>query len=312
MLRTLAAPVIGATSMLFMALNTIVCVSALMPFALAKLVLPYPAVRRRVDPILNAIAEAWIAANGWWLSFVARVQWDIRGQANLRRDRWYLVAANHQTWVDILVLQEVFLRKIPMLKFFLKRELIRVPVIGFAWWALDFPFMRRHSEAFLREHPERRGDDIAAIRRSCERFALIPTAVINFFEGTRFTPHKKASDESPYRHLLKPKSGGVALALDAMGELFHSLLDVTIYYPDGAPTFFGFASGRAHHVVVDIRERAIPANLLRGNYALDADYRARIRDWVSELWSEKDALLEELRSTAPATPSPLSPFTGRG
>jgi 1-acyl-sn-glycerol-3-phosphate acyltransferase len=295
MLRSIAAPLVGASSMIFMALNTIICVTALMPFSLVKLLLPFPPVRRRVDPILNAIAEAWIGANGWWISVVARVKWDVRGNADLHRNRWYLIAANHQTWVDIFVLQEMFLRKIPMLKFFLKRELMRVPFIGFAWWALDFPFMRRHSEEFLKKHPERRGDDITAIRRSCERFALIPTAVINFFEGTRFTPHKKAKGESPYKHLLKPKAGGVALALDAMGELFHSLVDVTIFYPEGIPTFFEFASGRVSHVVVHIRERAIPQELLRGNYATDTVYRDRVRAWVSELWAEKDALLEEMR-----------------
>ena len=139
--------------MLFLALNTIVCVGALMPVAIVKLLLPFRGVRRRVDPILNGIAEAWIGANGWWIAAVARVKWDVRNSADLHRDRWYLVASNHQSWVDILVLQEIFLRRIPMLKFFLKRELIRVPLIGFAWWALDFPFMRRHSEEFLRANP---------------------------------------------------------------------------------------------------------------------------------------------------------------
>ena len=302
MLRSIAAPLIGATSMLFMALNTIVCVGAIMPVAVVKALLPFKPVRRRVDPLLNRFAEGWSGANAWWISVVARVQWDIRGTADLHRDRWYLVASNHQTWVDILVLQEVFLRRIPMLKFFLKRELMRVPIIGLAWWALDFPFMRRHTEEFLRQNPERRGDDLAAIRRSCERFALVPTAVINFFEGTRFTPHKKSSDDSPYRHLLKPKSGGVALALDAMGELFHSLLDVTIFYPEGIPTFFNFGSGRVNRVIVDVRERQIPKDLLRGNYAADAEYRARVRAWVAQLWAEKDALLEELKREAAAAP----------
>lgn len=296
MLRSVGAPFIGAASMLFMTVNTIVCVGALMPFALIKLMLPLGALRRRADSILNAIAEAWSGANGWWISVVAGVRWDIRGGAELRRDRWYLVASNHQSWVDILVLQELFLRRIPMLKFFLKRELIRVPFIGFAWWALDFPFMHRHSEEFLRKHPDRRGDDVAAIRRACERFALIPTAVINFFEGTRFTPHKKTSGSSPYRHLLKPKAGGVALALNAMGELFHSLLDVTIFYPEGVPSFFAYGAGRVRHIIVDVRERPIPNHLLHGNYADDPEYRERVRQWVAELWREKDELLETLRT----------------
>jgi 1-acyl-sn-glycerol-3-phosphate acyltransferase len=41
------------------------------------------------------------------------------------------------------VLQRIFHGRIPFLKFFLKQELIWVPVIGLAWWALDFPFMKR-------------------------------------------------------------------------------------------------------------------------------------------------------------------------
>ena len=282
----------GAASLLAMSLNTLVSASVLLALAVIKLIVPVNAVRRPVDRMLNAIAEFWIHNND---RLLGDVRWDVRGVDGLSRERWYLVEANHQSWADIFVLQKVLTGRIPMLKFFLKQQLIWVPVIGLAWWALDFPFMKRHSPEFLRQHPERRGDDLAAIRRACEKFSLIPTSVMNFLEGTRFTPEKQAAEGSPYRHLLAPKAGGIALALNAMGERFHSLLDVTIYYPSGAPTFFGMLAGKMKEVIVSVRELPIPADLLGGNYASDPVFRERVQQWIADLWREKDQQLEDLR-----------------
>jgi 1-acyl-sn-glycerol-3-phosphate acyltransferase len=282
----------GVVSVLAMSLNTLVCGVLILALALVKLTIPANAVRRPVDRLLNAIAELWIRNNR---SLLPETKWDLRGIEGLSRNRWYLVISNHQSWADIFVLQETFTGRIPFLKFFLKKQLIWVPVIGLAWWALDFPFMKRHSSEFLKKFPERRGDDLAAIRRACEKFSLIPTAVMNFLEGTRFTVEKHRTDGVQYRHLLSPKAGGIALALNAMGERFHSLLDVTLFYPGGAPTFFGMLSGRMKEVVVHLRERHIPSDLIAGNYAADPEFRARMQAWVAELWREKDELLEQLR-----------------
>lgn len=282
----------GVLSVLAMSLNTLLVGSVLIAFAVIKLIVPVNVVRKVVDRVLNALAELWIRNNG---ALLADVRWDIRGGEGLRRNKWYLVISNHQSWADIFVLQKTLTGRVPFLKFFLKQRLIYVPVIGLAWWALDFPFMKRHSAEFLRQHPERRGDDLAAIRRACEKFSLIPTAVMNFLEGTRFTTEKHATDGTQYRHLLAPKAGGIALALNAMGERFHSLLDVTLFYPGGAPSFFGMLSGRMKEVVVHLRERMIPADLISGDYASDPEFRARAQAWVAELWREKDELLEQLR-----------------
>lgn len=280
----------GIVSIVFLALNTLFWMSLLMPLALLKLAIPVDAVRKPLSRAVNAVAEAWIRNNAVLLR---GVRWDVHGVEGLKRDRWYLVVANHQSWADIFVLQHLLTGRIPMLKFFLKRQLIWVPLIGLGWWALDFPFMKRHSPEFLRKHPERRVDDLAAIRRACEKFSLVPTAVMNFLEGTRFTPEKHMRRESPYRHLLAPKAGGIGLALNAMGERFHALLDVTIFYPGGAPSFNDFLSGRMREVVVDVRERPIPAELIAGNYAADPEFRASVQQWIGAMWEEKDALLEE-------------------
>lgn len=282
---------IGAT--VEIALNTLVCATLLLTLAVIKLIAPFNAVRKPVDRALNAIAELWIRNNS---RLLRGIRWDVSGAGTLERKRWYLVVANHQSWADIFVLQHVLTGRIPFLKFFLKRELIRVPVIGLAWWALDYPFMKRHSEEFLRQHPERRGDDLVTIRKACEKFSLIPTAVMNFAEGTRFTAERHAASESPYRNLLPAKAGGLALAIDAMGELFHSLVDVTIFYPGGVPSFFDLLAGRVKEVVVTIRERPIPRELIGGDYAADPGHRDRVRRWVSQLWVEKDAELDGLRA----------------
>jgi 1-acyl-sn-glycerol-3-phosphate acyltransferase len=278
----------GVFASITLALNVLIGCTAMIPFALAKLLLPFTAVRHVTDRALNAIATLWIAVNNWWIGAVGRVRWDVRGVEGLDPRGWYLVASNHQSWVDILVLQKVLTRRVPLLKFFLKRELIYVPIIGLAWWALDFPFMARKGG---KSGPK----DLERARAACEKFRVVPTSVINFLEGTRFTQDKHDQQRSPYRHLLKPKVGGIATALATLGAQFHRLLDVTIVYPDTPPTFWDILSGRVHAVTVHVRQREIPPELLAGDYLADRAFRARMQEWVQALWSEKDALLAELK-----------------
>jgi 1-acyl-sn-glycerol-3-phosphate acyltransferase len=227
--------------------------------------------------------------------------WDVEGVDELRYEGWYLVNCNHQSWVDIFVLQRVLNRRIPMLKFFLKQQLLYVPVMGLAWWALDFPFMRRHSLAALRKNPALRRQDRETARRACEKFALVPTSVMNFAEGTRFTAQKHADRNSPYRHLLPPKAGALAQALDSMGDKFHALIDATIVYPDGAPTFWQFACGRTPRIVVRMRQLAIPPEFCSSDYTEDAAFRSRFHQWLAGLWSAKDSQIDMLLHEGAAT-----------
>jgi 1-acyl-sn-glycerol-3-phosphate acyltransferase len=294
MLNFLPAPLLGVLAFFLLLLNIVFWVPLLLAFAAIKLVLPFKAVRIAIDPILLFIAEAWISTNSSWMRLTQRTEWDVQGIDGLDLKSWTMVSSNHQSWVDIFVLQHLFNRRIPLLKFFLKQQLIWVPIMGLAWWALEFPFMRRHSEAFLKKHPEMRGKDQETTRKACEKFSLIPTSVMNFLEGTRFTAAKHAKQQSPYQHLLKPKAGGLALALQAMGDKFQSVLDVTIYYPEGVPTFWSFLCGKVHRVVVRIRPVSVPKALLGGDYGQDPTFRAAFSDWVAELWRFKDAQLADL------------------
>ena len=284
----------GLIALTLLVINTLFWCAILLAVSLVKLALPMHSVRARIDPLLNAIATQWIAFNSAWMRLTQPTQWDVEGVEELRYAGWYLVNCNHQSWVDIFVLQHVLNRRIPLLKFFLKQQLIYVPVIGLAWWALDFPFMRRHSKAALRANPALRDQDRETTRRACEKFALVPTCVMNFAEGTRFTQAKHDAQSSPYRHLLKPKAGALALALNAMGEKFHSLIDATIVYPQGAPTFWQFLCGRTERVVVRIRQFPIPPEFAAGDYTADAAFRSTFHQWLARLWEEKDAQIVAL------------------
>ncbi len=298
MLSFLPAYVRGTLSGLLLIINTLICASVLFPFAVVKLV-PIRPLQKACTQVIIRIAEFWIGCNSGWMRLAGNITWDIEGRERLDHNGWYLVTSNHQSWVDILVLQHNLNRRMPMLKFFLKQELIWVPIIGLCWWALDFPFMKRYTKAYLDRHPEKAGQDIEATRRACEKFKHTPVAVFNFLEGTRLTETKRQQQNSPFEHLLKPKSGGVAFVLDAMGSQLRSLVDITIHYPDGPPSFWDLLSGRIRKVVMRCRTRPIPAEFLGRNYQEDDVFRAEFQEWINGLWRDKDALLAQLHEQHP-------------
>lgn len=279
---------------LLLALNTLLHATPLLLLALLKALLPLRGARALLSRVLVVLAESWIAVNARLIALFGRTQIRVDGVDGLRYAGWYLVVSNHQSWVDIPMLQTVFNRRIPFLKFFLKQQLIWVPVLGLAWWALDFPFMRRHTKAQLEKHPEWRGRDKEATRRACAKFRALPVSVMNFVEGTRFTPEKHAQQQSPYPHLLRPKAGGVAFVLEAMGDQLQSVVDVTIAYPGGRPTMIDLLAGRVREVRVAVRELPIPQDLIGGDYEADAAYRERFQAWLNGLWAEKEARLAQM------------------
>jgi 1-acyl-sn-glycerol-3-phosphate acyltransferase len=278
-------------ALLLVSLNTVLHTTPLLLFALLKLLTPLAAARAALSRLLIRIGESWIAVNSTLIALFTPARFEVEGLDGLDRDGWYLVLSNHQSWVDIPVLQRVFNRRIPFLKFFLKQQLIWVPLLGLAWWALDFPFMRRYSKELLARRPELRGRDKAATHKACRRFSELSVSVMNFVEGTRYTPEKHAAQGSPYRHLLRPKAGGVAFVLEAMGDLLRSMLDVTIAYPDGRPSVVDLFAGRVRRICVRVRELPIPAELVGRDYDSDGEFRERLQAWLNGLWAEKDRQL---------------------
>lgn len=192
MLNFLPSALIGCLTSLLLGLNVIFWAVIVFALSILKFGLPFNVMCRMLDYILLWNAQNWISCNSAWMRLTQKTIWDVQGLENLDPHGWYLVISNHQSWSDIIVTQHLLNRRIPFMKFFLKSGLIWVPVIGLTWWALDFPFMRRHNAEYLNKRPEQRSKDFATTRKSCAKFATIPTSVMIYLEGTRFTKAKQS------------------------------------------------------------------------------------------------------------------------
>ncbi|MBU1170307.1 MAG: acyltransferase [Proteobacteria bacterium] len=295
MLSFLPGPVRGVLAFLLYIANTAFWIGPLVLFSILKLIIPFQFWQYLSRIIIDFIATCWVDFNSFNLWLLQRIRIEARGLEALGKDMWYIVVSNHQSWVDILILQKLFLRKIPFLKFFLKQELIWVPLMGVAWWALDFPFMKRYSSSFLEKNPHLRGKDIEITRKACEKFKTIPVSIVNFMEGTRYTPEKHLRQQSPFSHLLKPKAGGIAFILGSMGDMVTGIVNVTIAYPEGAKSFWQFLCGQVRQVKVNVELIPVSEDII-GNYFEDEGFRERFQAWVNRLWGNKDKQLREMIS----------------
>jgi len=286
---------VGSISFLMHVINTLFWVMPIFVLALLKVVLPFSSIRRIFDRLLNASASNWISFNAAIFKISKPIDWQINIPKNISTDDWYLVMANHQSWVDILVLQTTFNRKIPFLKFFLKQQLIWVPVLGMAWWALDFPFMKRYSKSYIKKNPHKKGEDFKTTQKACEKFKTIPISIMNFAEGTRFTQDKHDRQKSPFTNLLKPKAGGIGYVLTLMGKEITKILDVTIDYPNHrSPSFWDLMTGRLNKIIVTAKLIDIPEEM-QVSYIENSQQRKKVQQWVNQLWHEKDRELNIIR-----------------
>lgn len=290
MLSFLPNIVLGCLSLILYFFNTLFWLIPIILFSFMKALLPFSTWQKLFSYLLDAMASNWVVINTGIQKLLTQVKFEVTGLEGLSPNGWYLVVSNHQSWVDILVLQRLLHKRIPFLKFFLKKELIYVPFLGLAWWALDFPFMKRYSKEFLAKNPHLKGKDIETTRKACNKFKYKPVSVMNFLEGTRFTAAKHQKQQSPFKHLLKPKAGGIAFVLDAMGEHLNKMVNVTIYYPNGIPTFFDFISGKVTAINVAIETTEISKDMI-GDYFNDNDFQENFQQKVNQLWLDKDAKL---------------------
>ena len=285
--------IIGVITVTMILINTLVGYPVLMAAGLIKWILPVKPVMIVCTWILTHVATNWLSVNNFIFSRILGVKVHITGTSVFDRKGWYMVLSNHQSWIDIVVLQKVFNRRIPLLKFFIKQELIKVPLLGFAWWALDFPFMKRYSSEFIKENPHLKGKDIEITRKACEKFKTLPVSVMNFVEGTRFSEMKHKRQNSSFKNLLKPKAGGTGFVFSVMGSSMKKILNVTIVYPAGDCDFWHFLCGMIKEVKVNIETIDITPDLI-GDYENDTRYRAHFQKWINELWEKKDKLIDRM------------------
>lgn len=286
--------ILGFLKSILMFLNLLVISTLVVVVGLLRLI-PIQPWQKLLTPVLyDFLTPLWINTNSFLMAFGSNTQWEIHKNGELKLNGWYFLVSNHTSWADILVLQKVFNRKIPMLKFFMKRELLwTLPIGGLGCWLMDFPVMHRRSKEYIKKHPKQRSRDIETTRKACEKFKNQPVTIINFLEGTRFTSEKHQNRRSPYQHLLSPKAGGIAFTLATMEGVLHDIIDVTIIYQPKQISLWDILCNKAKKIIVHYDVIPIPPEL-RGDYYNDKAFKRQFQQWLNQRWKEKDELITQL------------------
>ena len=247
--------------------------------------------KKRCTLLLMRLGEIWISNNYRILRLVSPIDWSQVKSMDLAKDKWYLVIANHRSWIDVFILQLVFNRKIPMLKFFVKSQLRKFPFMGFVWEALDCPFLHRERS---KENAGNIARDFNVLKDACKKFKRVPVSIVNYVEGTRFTDEKHASQNSPYRHLLLPKAGGLSTVIYEMKDYISGVIDVSLLYRPSTPSFWELFSGQVKEVLVTCQLIDLPEAIKNGNYQKNEEFRILFQEWLNEIWHRKDIAMESI------------------
>lgn len=275
-----------------MIINVTVLSSLYFVAILLKANLPIAYIQRIMHQIAEQLYHTWVSINYLILRGLLPTKWVTTLPTDLDPQQWYALVANHASGIDIIVLQCLFNRKVPHLKFFMKDSLKWIPFIGQLCYLSNYPMIKRYSSQQIRKNPQLRHQNIHSVQVACQRLKQHPTTVINFCEGTRFSPQKHHMTQSPYTHLLTPQAGGTALVLQHLDPHIQQLLDVTIHYPKGA-TLVDFLQGKIKTITVHCNVIMLD-NSWRGDFYQDRTFRRSVTQKLQQLWAQKDNTLGDL------------------
>jgi len=278
----------GAIVLLLVTVSTVVLTTVIFVLSIFKFLAPKGRATNAMTRLLSWCGELWVSVNKSLTWFYRDMEWDVQMPDGISHKGRYLIFCNHQSGVDILALQHCLNRRAPFGRYLLKQQLIWVPVLGVAWWALDMAFLRRYSRQELIKNPSLRGKDLENAASACEKLKHIPVSMMTFPEGTRFSEAKRKAQSSPYKHLLRPRYGGVGQVLYSFDDALDSLIDVTITYPRGTPGVWHFISGQVKKISVNIQLRPIGESIRGRNFREDSVAKSELKTWLDGIWEEKE------------------------
>ena len=241
----------------------------------------------------NTMGSATVASITAALKILHKIEWDFQMPEDVNTDTWYIAMSNHQSWADIFILLAAGHQKIPLLKFFMKKELQWIPIIYLVHKTVDMPFLNRHSRAQIQSNPELKKVDFENAKIAAKRFSRNPSTAFSFAEGTRFTGQKHAEQESPYTNLLKPKVGALAIALSGMPKV-NTLVDFTVVYASKKRSTWDFLCGDLSKAKVVAKTYSLPENLKNRSFEEEDDYRRDFQTFVDAIWLEKEQVIKGL------------------
>lgn len=296
MLSFLPSPILLLLNLILIPLNAILIATPVMLLGIVRLCLPH-SFTKFIESCNYVLYLIWVYNNDLIIKITCGVHWHISGdEVPELHGKSCVVISNHMSWADIVLLGCLYQGKIPTTKFFMKHSLIYIPFVGLACYAMGMPFLRRYSQEELLKNPSLRKRDIESTKKACRRLVYTPSSLINFAEGTRFTPEKAAKVNSPYAHLMPPKAASVAIALGEIGKDIDYIFNTTLVYPEhsGKP-FLDLLKGRLPHVYADIRVIRVTSKMT-GDYLHDKVYKHNFTMCIRELWKEKDELIGQILS----------------
>ncbi|MBB6542474.1 acyltransferase [Thalassotalea piscium] len=290
MLSFLPSAVLMPFSFILFCLNLVIIGSIITLGGLLKLLIPISFFHRLLYAPMHFFYRLWALNNFLIISLFNRIDWQMTGTEDLSKNEWYLLIANHQSWLDIIVLSHFCRKYTSDPKYFLKESLKKVPFLGVGCWALDMPFMKRYSKAFIAKNPHLAGQDILATKKSCNSFKQHPTTIINFVEGTRFTTIKQQQNPT-FSHLLPPKAGGIAFTLATLGTQFNKILNITLAYNSPSKNIMkDVLKGRLTKVIINIEQVEVDECLI-GDYNNDPAFKLKFQQWLNSIWCKKNSTI---------------------
>lgn len=279
----------------FFAILTILSI-ALIPLVIINIprIIPNKKLKQKLGSISNKMGTATVGAIAISLSLLHQLEWEFEIPENLSINDWYIAMSNHQSWADIFILLIAGHKKIPLLKFFMKKELQWIPIIYLVHKTIDMPFLHRHSPEQIKANPELKKLDFENAKTAAKRFSRNPSTAFSFAEGTRFSQFKHLEQQSPYPNLLKPKVGALSIALSGMPEV-KTLIDFTIVYSSNKRTAWQFLCGDLNKAKIIAKTYKIPKNLQSYTYENKSEYRKQFQLFIDEIWQKKQSMISELK-----------------
>lgn len=296
MLAFLPAPILFIINFIALTVVTFILACPMLIVALFKWI-PSKFVSNVINAVNQTSFKLWVANNALLMRLTNKIEWDIQGQENIPKVKGScIIISNHLSWTDIVMLNHVYKGKIPITKFFLKHSLIYIPVIGLVCYAIGMPFLRRYSREQLLRNPKLKTKDLNTTRKACLSLLEQPSSLINFVEGTRFTPEKAKKQNSPYRNLMPPKAASLAVALGLIGKDIDYLFNTTLLYPHNTKgnVFLALLCGRMKKVTARL-EKIEPIDELVGDYIGDKQFKRSFTSKLRQVWQEKDEQLTQIK-----------------
>ena len=286
--------IIGFFTFILIVVELIIGFGTLTIVNIPRAIFPFKSLKIKLSKISNTIGEYTVYGLKIIMKIMHRDAMQVFDNNEFDKNQWYMAVSNHQSWADIFILLVAAHKRIPLLKFFMKKELAWIPFVFLANKTLNMPFVNRHSKKQLEKNPNLRFKDYENTLLACKRFLRSPSTIFSYAEGTRNNSTKHQAQNSPYKNLLIPRVGGIATALSAMPNI-DVLVDYSVVYKSNKRGAWAFLKGDMRDVKVSVKKYNIPEDLKNKNYSTDEEYRKNFKIWIEGIWEEKDKEIERLK-----------------